>query len=143
VWRESPTTEHAVKNNITVCCTVVLQCHNSTQRVVQAASSIIVSYNYNSMSGIVAVLQESPTTEHAVTKNAAACCTVVTHCHNSKQLVSKVSIVISLANKRNIMQDFLAVWPQDGINSTVRYAKEHILALMHLTVYSMAGRRTF
>jgi hypothetical protein len=76
------------------------------------------------MSGIVTVLQESPTTEQPVTeqpvtKNAAACCTVVTHCHISKQHISKVSIVISLAIKRNIMQDFLAVRPQDGINSTV------------------------
>jgi hypothetical protein len=103
VWQESPTTVHAVKNNVTLCCTVAIQCHDSTQRVVQAAKSTNVAHNYNSMSGVLTVLRESSTTEHAFTQIAAVCCTVVTHCHNSTQHTVKVARVNSLANKCNIM----------------------------------------
>jgi hypothetical protein len=65
-----------------------------------------VAHNYNSMSGVLTVLRETPLTVHAVTNDVAVCCTVVTQCNNSTQHVLKVARMISPANKCNIMPDF-------------------------------------
>jgi hypothetical protein len=103
---------------------------------------MITPPNCNIVSASWTVLQENSRTEHAVTNNVTLCYISITRCHNTTQHVLKVARTISLANKCNIMWGFLAVWPQDGINSTVWYAKEHIMAQMCHTVNSMAGRRT-
>jgi hypothetical protein len=121
----SPTTQHAVTNNVTVRIIVVPHCHNSTQHVVRAARIICRAHSCDSTSGFLTVWREKSTIDYALRSNVKLFDTVITRCHNAARHVLKLARIIRMAYKCVVVSGLGAVWSHDGIHSTVWCAKEH------------------
>jgi hypothetical protein len=109
-WRENPNIEHAVRNNVTVCCVVVPCCHNLAQHVVWVARVINIAHGCNSMSAIWTVCRDDVTIQHAVKGYLTVRWTDVPHYYTSAQHVVIAARVISRAQSYDSMWDFLTVW---------------------------------